>query len=64
LRDPQGTTFSRDLNCEDFKTWEEAQEVFSTCGGPTVGWESSGGIENDAHRLDRDHDGIPCEALR
>lgn len=43
-----------EYNCEDFETWEEAQEIF----------ESSGGIENDVHHLDRDGDGIPCEALR
>ena len=43
-----------EYNCEDFETWEQAQEVF----------ESSGGVENDVHRLDRDHDGIACEALR
>ncbi len=43
-----------EYNCEDFGTWEEAQEVF----------ESAGGIENDVHRLDRDKDGIACEALR
>ena len=43
-----------EYNCEDFETWEEAQEVY----------ESYGGIENDVHRLDRDKDGVPCEALR
>jgi len=43
-----------EYNCEDFETWEQAQKVF----------ESSGGVENDVRRLDRDHDGISCEALR
>ena len=43
-----------EYNCEDFETWEQAQEVY----------ESYGGIENDVHHLDRDTDGIPCEALR
>lgn len=43
-----------EYNCEDFDTWEQAQEVF----------ESAGGVENDVHRLDRDGDGIACEALR
>ena len=43
-----------EYNCKDFETWKEAQEVF----------ESYGGVENDIHRLDRDNDGIACEALR
>jgi len=41
-------------NCEDFENWEEAQEVY----------EYYGGIENDIHHLDRDHDGLPCESLK
>lgn len=48
------STYYDEYNCEDFKTWEQAQEVF----------ESAGGIENDVHRLDRDGDGIACENLR
>lgn len=48
------TRFYDEYNCEDFETWAEAQEVF----------ESAGGIENDVHRLDRDKDGIACEALQ
>lgn len=43
-----------EYNCEDFETWEQTQEIF----------ELAGGIENDVHQLDRDNDGIPCEALR
>jgi len=42
-----------EYNCEDFETWEQAQEVY----------EYYGGVENDAHRLDRDKDGVACEIL-
>lgn len=41
------------LNCANFKYREEAQLVFEDCGG----------IGNDVHGLDRDHDGIVCESL-
>jgi len=43
-----------EYNCEDFETWEEAQEAF----------ESAGEIENDVHRLDRNGEGIACEELQ
>ena len=43
-----------EYDCGDFENWEEAQEVYQYYGG----------IENDIHHLDRDHDNIPCEALR
>jgi len=43
-----------EYNCEDFETWEEAQEVY----------EYYGGVENDVHHLDRDKDGVACEVLR
>jgi len=42
-----------EYNCEDFETWQQAQEVF----------ESAGGVENDVHHLDRDNDNIPYESL-
>lgn len=38
-------------NCKDFLTQQEAQEVFDHCGG------------KDVYGLDRDKDGIVCEAL-
>ena len=37
-------------NCSDFETQEEAQEVYEAC-------------DTDVNGLDRDHDGIVCEAL-
>jgi hypothetical protein len=40
-------------NCSDFKTQEEAQEVFEKCGFS----------KNDVHGLDRDKDGVACESL-
>jgi len=40
-------------NCSDFSTHAEAQRVFEYCGG----------VSNDVHKLDRDKDGVACEAL-
>lgn len=40
------------FNCDDFAYQEEAQALFEECGG----------MENDIHGLDRDKDGIVCEA--
>jgi hypothetical protein len=40
-----------DYNCKDFLTQGEAQKIFDACGG------------KDVHGLDRDKDGIVCEAL-
>ncbi|NCP67347.1 hypothetical protein GW756_04325 [bacterium] len=40
------------FNCDNFAYQEEAQTLFEECGG----------IENDVHGLDRDKDGIVCEA--
>lgn len=40
-------------DCGSFKTQEEAQKVFESCGGP----------KNDIHNLDRDKDGKVCELL-
>ena len=42
-----------ELNCSDFETWEEANQIFIEYGGPSF----------DAHNLDGDHDGVPCESL-
>lgn len=42
-----------DLNCSNFEYQEEAQELFEYCGG----------LSNDIHGLDRDNDGVVCEAL-
>jgi len=43
-----------DRDCGDFRTHADAQAFFIAAGGPT----------SDRHRLDADHDGIACEALR
>jgi hypothetical protein len=40
-------------NCSDFATQHEAQAVFESCGG----------VNNDVHRLDRDHNGQVCTSL-
>ncbi len=48
--DPTGP----DRDCGDFATWKEANNFFVAAGGPS----------SDRHRLDGDHDGVPCEALR
>lgn len=40
-------------NCIDFQTHTEAQTVYDACGDGA----------NDVHDLDRDKDGIACEAL-
>lgn len=41
----------RDMDCSDFRTQREAQEFYERQG------------PGDPHRLDRDNDGIACEAL-
>lgn len=40
-------------NCTDFATHVDAQRAFEACGG----------VESDAHLLDRDADGLACETL-
>ena len=40
------------FNCDNFAYQDEAQTLFDECGG----------VENDVHGLDRDKDGIVCEA--
>jgi len=41
------------INCKNFKTQKEAQDMFEYCGGKT----------DDIYGLDRDKDGKACEAL-
>jgi micrococcal nuclease len=48
--DPTGP----DRDCGDFATWKEANDFFMAAGGPNA----------DPHRLDSDHDGVPCQSLR
>lgn len=47
-----GTSLAqRDMDCSDFRSWREAQDFYES-NGP-----------GDPHGLDRDRDGIACEAL-
>ncbi len=48
--DPTGP----DRDCGDFATWKQANDFFIAAGGP----------KSDPHRLDSDHDGVPCKSLR
>lgn len=50
----EARTGSRDHNCSDFFDWEEAQVTYERAGGPLI----------DPHDLDRDNDGVACEALK
>ena len=43
----------RDMDCEDFSTWTDAQAFYESAGGPS----------DDPHHLDRDGEGIACEAM-
>ena len=43
-----------DLDCGDFRNWQEAVDFYVAAGGPN----------RDPHLLDRDGDGEPCESLR
>ena len=50
---PQGLLGGgRDMNCSDFRSWRAAQDFYLNAG------------PGDPHGLDRDRDGIACEALR
>lgn len=42
----------KQYNCDDFDTQPEAQEILEDCGA-----------SSDVHALDRDNDGVACEAL-
>ncbi|WP_338780910.1 hypothetical protein [Metabacillus sp. FJAT-52054] len=44
--------FGPDLDCGDFSSQSDAQEVYDAAGGPG----------KDPHDLDRDHDGMACDA--
>lgn len=53
VRTTARTSFA-DYNCADFDYWEDAQDFYKEAGGPLI----------DPHDLDRDRDGIACEALK
>lgn len=40
-------------NCNDFNTQAEAIKVYTVCGAT-----------DDIHRLDKNHNGYPCEKLK
>lgn len=42
--------YARDLDCPDFSSWQEAQEVLDS-------------DPDDPHGLDGDFDGVACEGL-
>lgn len=48
-----GGKYTDEYNCDDFKTWEEAQKFFKNAGGPS----------QDVNGLDGDNDGEACESL-
>ena len=50
---PRYDPFGPDRDCGDFRNWKEAQAFYEAAGGP----------HRDRHDLDRDRDGIACEAL-
>jgi len=45
---------ARDYNCSDFTSRDEAQVTYERAGGPLI----------DPYDLDRDGDGVACEALK
>jgi hypothetical protein len=49
-----GQCWINTYDCRDFSTRLEAQALYRACGGR----------QNDVHHLDRDGDGVACEALR
>ena len=51
---PPGWDGHSDVNCPAFDTHAHAVSFFKGTGGTTT---------NDPYRLDRDHDGNPCETL-
>ena len=51
--EPPEAQYVADRDCADFSTWAEASAFYKSAGGPS----------RDPHGLDRDRDGIPCEAL-
>jgi hypothetical protein len=54
-----------DVNCDNFKTQTEAQNVYDTCADEIAQNNSNiGDVKSlDIYGLDRDKDGIVCESL-
>ena len=50
---PTPTPTPTDRNCNDFTTWQEAQDFYLSQGGP----------ETDPHQLDGNKDGTACQSL-
>ena len=63
-----GSCVTNDLNCDNFKTQEEAQALYDKCAEEIKSYNSH--LEGkdvkslDIYGLDRDKDGIVCEALK
>lgn len=59
-----GSCVKADINCDAFGTQQEAQEIYERCAAEI---EANNNIENvktlDIYGLDRDKDGMVCEAL-
>lgn len=59
-----GSCVKADVNCDQFETQNEAQEIYNTCAAEI---EANNNIDDvkslDIYGLDRDKDGIVCEAL-
>ena len=60
-----GKCVTNDLNCSNFDTQEEAQELYNECAAQIEA--DNANVEDakslDVYGLDRDKDGIVCEAL-
>lgn len=60
-----GECVSDNLNCSNFDTQEEAQELYENCAAKIKEYNSD--VEDvkslDVYWLDRDKDGIVCESL-
>jgi hypothetical protein len=60
-----GECVKSDVNCDNFKTQTEAQNVYDTCADEIAQNNSNiGDVKSlDIYGLDRDKDGIVCESL-
>lgn len=60
-----GECVKADVNCANFQSQDEAQNLYATCAEEIM--KNNSGVENaltlDIYGLDRDKDGIVCEHL-
>ncbi len=63
-----GSCVTNDLNCANFETQEEAQALYDKCAEEIKSYNSDLGDTDvkslDIYGLDRDKDGMVCEALK